>query len=114
MIGSSTGAAVTSPSTLIRPADGNYEVWVHGFSVAGTPTFPLTFDAVQGTDLTVSGVPSGAVTAGTPVTVHVDFAKSMTAGQDYFGELLLGPDQRADCAARPDHDPPQLRSTTSE
>ena len=26
------------------------------------------------------------------MTLHVDFAKSMTAGQDYFGELLLGPD----------------------
>ena len=54
-------------------------------------TFPLTFDAVQGNDLTVSGVPSGAVPAGTTVTLHVDYSKSMTAGQDYFGELLLGP-----------------------
>ena len=32
-----------------------------------------------------------AVPAGTPVTIHVDYAKSMTSGQDYFGELLLGP-----------------------
>jgi hypothetical protein len=30
--------------------------------------------------------------AGTSVTLHVDFAKPMTAGQGYFGELLLGPD----------------------
>jgi hypothetical protein len=92
VIGSSTSATGDESVTLIRPADGTYEVWVHGFSVAGTPTFPLTFDAVQGSDLSVSGVPSGAVPAGTPVTLHVDFAKSMTAGQDYFGELLLGPD----------------------
>ena len=91
VIGSSTSATGDESVTLIRPADGTYEVWVHGFSVAGTPTFPLTFDAVQGSDLSVSGVPSGAVPAGTPVTLHVDFAKSMTAGQDYFGELLLGP-----------------------
>ena len=91
VIGSSTSASGDESVTLIRPADGTYEVWVHGFSVAGTPTFPLTFDAVQGSDLSVSGVPSGAVPAGTPVTLHVDFAKSMTAGQDYFGELLLGP-----------------------
>ena len=92
VIGSSTSATGDESVTLIRPADGTYEVWVHGFSVAGTPTFPLTFDAVQGSDLSVSGVPSGAVPAGTPVTLHVDFAKSMTSGQDYFGELLLGPD----------------------
>lgn len=64
---------------------------MHGFSVTGTPTFPLTINVVQGNDLTVTGVPSGAVPAGTPVTLHVTFSKSMTAGQDYFGELLLGP-----------------------
>ncbi len=58
---------------------------------SGTPTFPLTVDAVQGNDLTISGVPSGAVAAGTAVTLHVTFSKSMTAGQDYKGELQLGP-----------------------
>ena len=91
VVGSSTTASGDESVTLIRPPDGTYEVWVHGFSVTGTPTFPLTFDAVQGSDLSVSGVPSGAVPAGTPVTLHVNFAKSMTSGQDYFGELLLGP-----------------------
>ncbi|HEX8927397.1 MAG TPA: hypothetical protein VGA45_00660, partial [Actinomycetota bacterium] len=29
--------------------------------------------------------------AGTAVTLHVTFSKSMTAGQDYKGELQLGP-----------------------
>lgn len=42
-------------------------------------------------DLTVSGVPSGPVAAGTPVTLHVDYNKAMTPGQSYNGELLLGP-----------------------
>jgi hypothetical protein len=46
---------------------------------------------VQGNDLTVSGVPSGPVAANTPVTLHVTFDKAMTSGQDYKGELLLGP-----------------------
>ena len=91
VVGSSTTASGDESVTLIRPPDGTYEVWVHGFSVTGTPTFPLTFDAVQGNDLSVSGIPSGAVPAGTPVTLHVDFSKSMTSGQDYFGEILLGP-----------------------
>lgn len=91
IVGSSTTSSGDESVTLIRPADGTYDVWVHGFSVTGTLTFPLTFDAVQGSDLSVSGIPSGAVPAGTPVTLHVNFAKSMTSGQDYFGELLLGP-----------------------
>jgi hypothetical protein len=76
---------------MVRPADGNYQVWVHGFSVSGTPTLTLDIVPVQGNDLTVTGVPSGAVPANTPVTLHVAFSKSMTSGQDYLGELLLGP-----------------------
>jgi hypothetical protein len=91
IIASSAGPDGNESVTLVAPADGNYQAWVQGFSVAGTPTFPLTIDAVQGNDLTVSGLPAGAVPAGTAVTIHVDFSKSMTAGQDYFGELQLGP-----------------------
>ena len=64
---------------------------MQGFALTGTPTFPLTIDAIQGTDMTVSGVPAGAVPAGTAVTIHVAFSKAMTAGQDHFGELQLGP-----------------------
>ncbi len=91
IIASSAGADGNESVTLIAPQDGNYQAWVQGFAVAGTPTFPLTIDAVQGTDLTVTGIPAGAVPAGTPVTIHVAFSKAMVAGQDYFGELQLGP-----------------------
>ena len=77
--------------TLVAPPDGNYQAWVHGFAVAGSPTFPLRIDAVQGNDLTVTGLPAGAVPAGTPVVIHVDFSKTMTSGQNYKGELQLGP-----------------------
>ena len=101
LVGSSTTSSGDESVTLVRPADGTYEVWVHGFSVTGSPTFPLTFNALQGNDLAVSGVPSGAVPAGTPVTIHVDFAKSMTSGQDYFGELLLGPESAPTALAVP-------------
>ena len=68
IIASSAGADGNESVTLVAPQDGNYQVWVQGFAVAGTPTFPLTIDAVQGTDLTVTGIPAGAVPAGTPVT----------------------------------------------
>lgn len=52
---------------------------------------PLTIDAVQGNDLTVSGVPSGPVPANPPVALRVTFDEAMTSGQDYKGQLLLGP-----------------------
>jgi subtilisin family serine protease len=87
---SATGSGSESV-TLTRPPDGSYQVWVHGFAVSSPQRFPLTIDAVQGTDLTISGVPSGPLPANTPVTLHVTFDKAMTAGQDYKGELLLGP-----------------------
>lgn len=76
---------------LVAPPDGDYQVWVLGWSVAGTPSFGLTIDAVQGNDLTLTGVPQGPVPAGTPVTLQVSYDKAMTSGQSYVGELLLGP-----------------------
>jgi hypothetical protein len=76
---------------VVRPPDGNYQIWGHGFGIVGNPPFTLDVTPIQGNDLTVSGLPSGPVPAGTPVTIHVAFSKAMTAGQDYLGELLLGP-----------------------
>lgn len=91
IIASSATGSGDEAVTLVAPPDGNYQVWVQGFAITGSPTFPLLIDAIQGTDLTVSGAPVGAVPADTPVTLTVNFSKSMTAGQTYFGELLLGP-----------------------
>jgi hypothetical protein len=91
IVASSASGTGDEAVDLIRPSDGNYQIWVHGFAVSGTPTTPLTIDAIQGTDLTVTGAPSGPLPAGTPVTLHVAYDKAMTAGQDYFGEILLGP-----------------------
>jgi hypothetical protein len=75
----------------VAPPDGDYQVWVQGWAVAGTPSFTLTIDAIQGNDMTVTGTTDDPVPAGTPVTLTVEFSKpDMTAG-DWFGELLLGP-----------------------
>ena len=92
IVASSTTSSSHEAVTLVKPADGNYQVWVQGFSVSGTPTGTLKLDAIQGDDLTVTGLPSGAVPAGTTVSLHVAYNKAMTAGQ-YFGELLLGPNE---------------------
>lgn len=91
IVASSTTATGNEAVELIRPPDGNYQIWVQGWAVTGTPPFPLSINALQGTDLTVTGLPTGPIAAGTPVSLHVAFAKTMAAGQDYFGELLLGP-----------------------
>ncbi len=91
IVGSSTTATGNERVELVLPPDGTYEVWVQGWSVVGTPTFPLTIDVIQGTDMTVSGLPAGPLPANTPVTIHVTYSKAMTAGEDYFGELLIGP-----------------------
>ncbi len=91
IVGVSAGATGDESVTLVSPADGNYQVWVHGFSVSGAPTFPLTIAPVQGNDLHVTGIPSGPIAAGTPVTLHVTYSKTMVSGKDYFGELQLGP-----------------------
>ncbi|TDD60435.1 hypothetical protein E1263_10930 [Kribbella antibiotica] len=91
IVASSAGGTANESVDLISPPDGNYQIWVHGFAVAGTPSFTFNVNAVQGNDLTVSGLPTGAVPAGTPVTLHVNYNKAMTVGQTYTGELLLGP-----------------------
>jgi hypothetical protein len=49
-------------------------------------------DIVQGRDLTITGIPSGAVPANTPVTLHVAFAHAVQSTAPYNAELLLGPD----------------------
>ena len=71
--------------------DGNYQIWVQGWSVSGTPSFLLSIIALQGSDLTVTGPPDGPIPANTPVTLTVEYSKAMVAGDDYVGELLLGP-----------------------
>ena len=92
IIASSTGPAGADESvTLVRPEDGDYQIWLHGFAVAGTPTVPLGIDIVQGTDLQATVSPSGPIPAGTDVTVHVTYGKSGLADGSYKGELLMGP-----------------------
>ena len=75
---------------MTLPDDGNYQAWVHGFGISSPEATQLHLDIVQGTDVTVTA-PTGPVTAGTPVTVHGTWAKALTPGQVYHGEVLMGP-----------------------
>jgi hypothetical protein len=96
IIGSSTGGTGADEHiTAVRPVDGNYQVWLQGWSISGaaeTNQAGLTIFPVQGNDLVVAGAPSGPVAAGETVTLKVTYNKpAMVAGQSYFGELHLGP-----------------------
>jgi hypothetical protein len=96
IIGSSTGGTGADEHIeAVRPVDGNYQVWLQGWSISGdaaTNQAPLQIFPVQGNDLVVEGVPAGPVAAGQSVTLTVKYNKpSMVAGQSYFGELHLGP-----------------------
>jgi hypothetical protein len=91
IVGSSTTGSSNEFVELVRPGDGAYQIWVLGWSVSGTPSFGLSIDAIHGTDLTVTGVPAGPIAAGQPVTLNVAFSRSMVVGEEYFGELQLGP-----------------------
>ena len=73
--------------TLILPEDGQYEIWVHGFTVNPSPSpIKLSVKRVQGTDLTTSVVQNG-----NNATITVNYNKVLTPGTTYYGELLLGP-----------------------
>ena len=92
IVASSTGGAGDDEFIeLVRPADGDYQVWAQGWQVAGTPDVTLGIDLIQGNDMTLSGIPGGSVSAGDPVVIHVDFSKSMVVGETYVGEILMGP-----------------------
>jgi uncharacterized repeat protein (TIGR01451 family) len=59
---------------------------------SGTPgTFNLSLRVIQGTDLVVSGVPTGTINANTPITFTVTFTKTAAPGTTWEGLLYLGP-----------------------
>jgi hypothetical protein len=97
IIGSSTTPSGAEHIRVSSPADGDYQVWVQGWSVTDATTVQeLRVDVVQGIDVTVTGAPVGAVPAGTPVTLTVAFDRTgdpMEVGATYRGVVLLGPEE---------------------
>ncbi len=92
LMGSSTTPTAFEKVRLTLPPDGTYWITVHGWNVpGGSAPFNITINAIQGTDLTVSGVPSGAVNAGAPVSFQVSFSKAVTPPATYYGLVFVGP-----------------------
>jgi hypothetical protein len=90
VVATSATAGGQESVTMVLPADGAYEAWVHGYGVPAPVATTVQVDVVQGADLTATA-PSGPVAAGTPVTIHAEWAKALTPGVVYHGEVLVGP-----------------------
>lgn len=72
-----------------RPLDGKYWILVHGWNVPNPPAyFDILINAIYGSDLTVSGLPTGPIFAGTPVTFNVSWNKPVNG--EWQGILFIG------------------------
>jgi hypothetical protein len=105
IVASSTGPSGADEFIqLVAPVDGSYQVWAQGWQVSGTPTIQLGIDVIQGLDITVANVaidgvpgftlPTGALPAGSEVSITFDFANlhaRAAIGETAFGEILMGP-----------------------
>ena len=77
--------------TLTFPDPGDYQIAVFGSHVPSPPTsFDLTVQAIQGTDLTLTGIPSGTIPAG-ETAVTLGWQKSVQPGEIWEGLLYLSP-----------------------
>jgi hypothetical protein len=91
LVGSSTTSTDQEYVAILFPMDGTWTIAVHGWSVpAGTDTFKLTVNAVQGYDVTVSNLPS-EIPANGSATMTVNWDTTGYAPGTYYGLILTGP-----------------------
>jgi uncharacterized repeat protein (TIGR01451 family) len=92
LLAASTTTTAEEQVTINFPPDGNYWIIVHGWNVPNGPQpFDINIEAIYGTDLVASNVPTGAVTANTPVTFDVSFALPQAPGTTWKGLVYVGP-----------------------
>ena len=89
-VGSSTTSSANEFVGVTMPPDGDYEAWVHGYAAAAT-TFDLVINAVQGTDMTIAGLPAGPFQPNTPIAFSVNWTKTVPPGDAAEGLILAGP-----------------------
>jgi hypothetical protein len=90
VVGSSTTSTANEFVSLPMPRDGNYQAWVHGWAAAAT-TFDLVINAVQGNDMTITGMPSGPFQPNQPIQFTVNWTKTVPPGDAAEGLILAGP-----------------------
>jgi hypothetical protein len=93
------GSESSSGDEYVRidlPADDTYTVQVYGYSVfAGEDDFDISISYPMGNDLTLSGVPAGAISADSSFTLNVDWTKTRSTLEEregtYEGLVVMGP-----------------------
>ena len=91
IVAASATASGSESVTMVRPPDGNYQVWVHGFSVSSPQPFPLTIRRRAGQRPDRRRRPVRAGGGQHPGDAARHLRQGDDSGQDYKGELLLGP-----------------------
>jgi hypothetical protein len=91
LVGASFTPTDTEAVEILFPVDGTYRIDVHGFQVLdGSDDFDLTINAVQGTDVTVSGLASSIPAGGTD-SFQVAWSIAGRPAGTYDGLVILGP-----------------------
>lgn len=92
LVAQSTTSTGDERITVSLPPDGLYQVWVHGWAVpAGSSTFGLVANIVQGNSIQASNVPTGSISAGAKYTFDVTLDPSGLEPGTYYGVVTLGP-----------------------
>jgi uncharacterized repeat protein (TIGR01451 family) len=90
-VGSSLSPASEELVRVLLPGDGDYAFQVYGYSVpSGGASYDIRIEAAQGDEMTVSGVPGGAIAANEPVDLTLGFTHAPPLG-DWYGLVFLGP-----------------------
>ncbi len=101
---------------MVRPTAGQYMAVVYGYTVIGAGTYDLKVRSVEGHDLTVTGLPTGAIEAGVPYALELGFSKTSATGT-YEGIILLGTDKSPNMMQVPvqiTFDTPSLAGSTKD
>ncbi len=92
VVASSTTSTAKEHVSVKFPSDGVWTILVHGWSVpAGTSTFDMTINAVQGNDVMVKSIPDGPFAAGDMIPITLEISHDMNLGDVLYGSVLLGP-----------------------
>ncbi len=97
LVGASESSSGEEYVRIDLPADDTYTVEVYGYSVmGGTDSFDISISSPMGNDLSLTGVPAGAIPADGGFTLDVDWSKVRSGSLEdregtFEGLVVLGP-----------------------
>jgi len=99
---STASAGIDEYIKITLPPDGRYWVFVHGWAVSPSPSlFDIDINLIQGSMLTVSNLPVGAIPAGTTATFNLNYDLNGLAAGTWQGLLFVGPTNAPTAVAVP-------------